>query len=92
MTGWKTAEVTRKEVPDQKASIAVPLSFTVMMGKAILSDVASSAAASVIIAMETNASRNPFVGLKGGSMSASGGRSEASLASKAVPLWSGDSG
>lgn len=29
--GWKTVEQRRKEVPDQKASIAVPLSLSVMI-------------------------------------------------------------
>jgi hypothetical protein len=30
-TGWKIVEVRRKEVPDQKASIAVPLSTLAMI-------------------------------------------------------------
>lgn len=29
--GWKTVEVRRKEVPDQKASIALPRSFSEMI-------------------------------------------------------------
>ena len=31
MTGWKTVEVRRKDVPDQKASIAVPFSSFAMI-------------------------------------------------------------
>lgn len=92
MTGWNTAEVTRKEVPDQKASIADPLSFTVMMGNAILRDVASSAAASVMMQMEANASMNPFTGLKGAWKSSNGGITEASLAPDTLLLSTGDSG
>jgi hypothetical protein len=66
MTGWKTAEVTRKEVPDQKASMAVPRSFSVMMGRAILREVASRAAARVIMQMLMKAKRKPLPGLKAG--------------------------
>ena len=53
-------------MPDQKASIAVPFNFSVMMGSAILSEVASRAAASVIIHIEVNARRKPLEGLKAG--------------------------
>lgn len=66
MTGWKTAEVTRNEVPDQKASIAVPLSFSVMMGRAMERDVASRAVARVMMQMEKKARKKPRVGLKTG--------------------------
>ena len=66
MTGWKTAEVTRNDVPDQKASMAVPRSFSVMMGRAIERDVASSAAARVMIQMLIKAKRKPLPGLKAG--------------------------
>jgi hypothetical protein len=46
--GWNTVEHSRNEVPAQKASIAVPCSFSAMIGSATEIDVASSAAASVI--------------------------------------------
>jgi hypothetical protein len=65
-TGWKTAEVSRNDVPAQKASMAVPLSFSVIMGRAILRDVASRAAADVTIQIEINAKRKPRPGLNGG--------------------------
>lgn len=68
MTGWKTADVTKKEVPDQKASIAVPLSFSVMIGRAIEREVASIAAARVTIQMETKARIKPLEGLNSGSI------------------------
>ncbi len=64
MTGWNTAEVTKKEVPDQNASMAVPLSFSVMIGSAILREVASRAAATVIIQIDRNARMKLLVGLK----------------------------
>jgi hypothetical protein len=57
-------EVTRNEVPDQKASMAVPLSFTVIIGSAILSEVVSSAAARVIMQMEMKAKIKPFTWLE----------------------------
>lgn len=82
MTGWNTAEVTRKEVPDQKASIAVPLSFSVMIGMAIERDVASRAAASVMMQMLMNAKRNPLPGLKAGWKSSNGDMAGASLESE----------
>lgn len=41
--GWKTVEVRRKEVPDQKASMAVPPRSCETMGRATLRDVASRA-------------------------------------------------
>lgn len=40
---WKTVEVRRKEVPDQKASMAVPPRSCETMGRATLRDVASRA-------------------------------------------------
>jgi hypothetical protein len=55
--------VTRNDVPDQKASIAVPPSLTVMIGRAIDREVASSAAARVIMHIETKARTNLRVGL-----------------------------
>ena len=72
MTGWNTAEVTRNEVPDQKASMAVPLSLSVTIGKAILREVASSAAASVTTQMDIKASTKDLPGLKTG-LASSGG-------------------
>jgi len=45
--GWKTVDVRRNEVPDQKASIAVPLSLDAMIGSATEREVASNAAARV---------------------------------------------
>ena len=73
ITGWKTAEVTRKEVPDQKAWIAVPCSFWVMMGSAILRDVASRAAASVMIQREVKASISGLPALNSGVTFSRGG-------------------
>lgn len=64
MTGWTTAEATRKEVPDQKASRAVPLSLSVMTGRAMLREVASRAAARVMMQMEAKARMKDFLGLK----------------------------
>jgi hypothetical protein len=66
MTGWNTAEVTRNDVPDQKASIAVPRSFSVMTGRAMEREVASRAAARVMIQMLMKAKRKPLPGLKAG--------------------------
>lgn len=86
MTGWNTAEVTRKEVPDQKASIADPLSLSVMIGNAILKDVASNAAASVIIQMEAKANINDFPGLNGVLKSSRGDIDESSFSPAALSL------
>lgn len=55
--------MSKNEVPDQKASMAVPLSFVVMIGRAILRDVASSAAARVMKHIEEKARMNAVVGL-----------------------------
>jgi len=49
------AEVIKNDVPAQKASIAEPASSLVMIGKAMLRDVASIAAARVRDDMATNA-------------------------------------
>ena len=46
--------------------MAVPRSFSVMMGRAIERDVASSAAARVMIQMLMKAKRKPLPGLKAG--------------------------
>lgn len=46
--GWKTVEHSKNDVPDQKASMAVPLSFSAMVGRATDSDVASRATTRVI--------------------------------------------
>lgn len=53
--------------------MAVPLSFTVIIGSAILSEVASSAAASVIMQMEMKAKMKPLVSLKQWSWGSLGG-------------------
>ena len=45
----------RKDVPDQKASIAVPWSFDAMMGRATEREVASRAAARVTVERVRNA-------------------------------------
>ena len=58
--------MTKKDVPDQNASIAVPLSLSVMMGRAMEREVASRAAAKVMIQILINASRKPLFGLKAG--------------------------
>ena len=79
MTGWKTAEVSKNDVPDQNASMAVPLSFSVMIGSAILREVASRAAARVMIHIEVNASRKPLEGLKTGVTALRAGMSVDSL-------------
>lgn len=71
--------MSKKDVPDQKASIAVPFSFSVMIGSAMLNEVASRAAARVIIHIETNARRNPRDGLKAGRGASRAGMSDASL-------------
>jgi hypothetical protein len=71
--------VSRNDVPDQKASIAVPFSFSVMIGSAILKEVASSAAASVMIHIEVNARRKPRDGLKAGVTCSREGRFAESL-------------
>jgi hypothetical protein len=54
---------TYNDVPAQKASMAVPPIASVMIGKATLRLVASSAAARVMIASAMNASLNLKVGL-----------------------------
>jgi hypothetical protein len=51
--GCRTVEVNRNEVPDQKASMAVPPRASAMMGNATLREVASSAATKVMIHMVT---------------------------------------
>lgn len=55
MTGWKTVDVTRKDVPAQKASIAVPFKSFAMIGRATEIEVASRAAMSVMTQREMNA-------------------------------------
>lgn len=47
--GWKTVEVRRKEVPDQKASMAVPPRSCETMGRATLRDVASRATTRITV-------------------------------------------
>lgn len=53
--GMRIAEVIKNDVPAQKASMAEPPSSFVMIGKAMLRDVASTAAARVNDEMATNA-------------------------------------
>jgi hypothetical protein len=62
--GWKTVDVRRKEVPDQKASMAVPCSFAAMMGSATERVVASRATAKVTNARARKARRKRQLGLK----------------------------
>jgi hypothetical protein len=62
--GWKTVDVRRKEVPDQKASMAVPWSFAAMMGRATERVVASRATANVTKARARKARRKRQLGLK----------------------------
>jgi hypothetical protein len=62
--GWKTVDVRRKEVPDQKASMAVPWSFAAMMGSATERVVASRATANVTKARARKARRKRQLGLK----------------------------
>ena len=57
-------EVRRKEVPDQKASMAVPWSFAAMMGRATERVVASRATANVTNARARKARRKRQLGLK----------------------------
>jgi len=78
--------VTKKEVPDQKASIAVPLSFSVIIGSAILREVASRAAARVTIHIDAKARRNPLDGWNKGFTSSSGVRLGDTLPSDRLAL------
>jgi hypothetical protein len=78
--------VSKNDVPDQKASIAVPFNFSVMMGSAILNEVASRAAARVIIHIEVNARRKPLEGLKAGVAASREGMSIDSLSPGRVAL------
>lgn len=52
-------------MPAQNASIAVPFSSPVMTGRAMLRDVASSAAASVMMQIDVKARMRSLLGLKG---------------------------
>lgn len=52
--------------------MAVPFNFSVTMGKAIESEVASRAAARVMIHIEMKAKRRPLEGLKGGAADSRG--------------------
>ena len=62
--GCRTVEVNKNDVPDQKASIALPFSFCAIIGRATDKDVASSAAARFMIIKLKNATRNRQSGLK----------------------------
>lgn len=66
MTGWTTAEAMRNEVPDQKASMAVPWSLSVIVGRVMLREVASSAAARVTTQIDVKANKNALPALKEG--------------------------
>jgi len=55
--GWKTVEASRKDVPAQKASMAVPCSFFAITGRATLIDVPSRATMRVRTAKAAKASR-----------------------------------
>jgi hypothetical protein len=78
--------VSKNEVPDQKASIAVPFNFSVMIGSAMLKEVASRAAARVMIHIEVNARRKPLDGLKAGATGSREGMSDASLPPERLEL------
>lgn len=92
----------RKLVPDQNASMAEPCSLTVMIGMAILRDVASRAAARVTRQMEEKARMKRRVGLNWGlgSEVVSGGDSSGTLRLVGAleifvsgkPSWTGGSG
>ncbi len=77
--------MSKNDVPDQNASIAVPLSFSVMIGSAILREVASRAAARVIMHIEVKARRNPLEGVKAGVTGVSAGMSVDSLSPGRLP-------
>jgi hypothetical protein len=66
--------------------MAVPLSFTVTIGSAILSEVASSAAARVIMQIEMKAKMKPLVGLKTGDSSSV---VDLAFESEELPDWEG---
>ena len=78
--------MSKNDVPDQKASMAVPFSFSVMMGSAMLKEVASRAAARVMIHIEVNASRKPLDGLKTGVTGFSEGMAVDSLSPERLVL------
>lgn len=72
--GCRTVDVNKNDVPDQNASIALPLSFSAMIGKATDKEVASRAAARLIIIRLKNATRKRQSGLKSsGAMGMSSG-------------------
>ena len=62
--GWKTVEVSRNDVPAQKASMAVPCSFCAMTGSATDMLVPSRATMRVRTARERKASQNRRPGRK----------------------------
>lgn len=66
-------------MPDQKASMAVPRSFSAIIGRAILREVASRAAARVMIQMLIKANKNLLPGLKAGWKFSSGAMAGASF-------------
>jgi hypothetical protein len=64
--GWNTVLVSRKLVPDQKASIALPPRVCAMIGSATDSEVASRATMSVTMDSEVKATFKRHPGLKAG--------------------------
>ena len=75
-TGWKTVLVNRKDVPLQKASIAVPLSNFAMIGRATERDVASSATINVTVVSDRKARMKRHPGWNCSVVSAEGDSSE----------------
>jgi len=55
--GWKTVDASKNEVPDQKASMAVPFNLCAMIGKATDIDVPSNATIRVKTDRAANAMR-----------------------------------
>lgn len=70
--------------------MAEPFNFSVMIGSAILKDVASSAAARVMIQIDANANIKALPGLNSAWKSSNGGILECSLVPGNSPLLIGD--
>ncbi len=66
--------------------MAVPLSFSVMIGSAILKEVASKAAARVMMHIDVKARRKPLEGVNAGVTVSSGCMSAFSLSAWTLPL------
>jgi hypothetical protein len=71
--------------------MAVPFNFSVMIGSAILKDVASRAAARVMIHIDMNARRKPLDGVNAGAAVSRGCISDVSLSAGSLP-FSGEGG